>query len=343
MESDAGKENLDEKTSSLEEHVVNLKNHIEECEAKEQNLLAEIERLKRGENLEIESLREKFQLLEDRQNKLKEENESLNSNIDDYASQLLKSQEAVVVLKHQLVVLDEQLQDEQRRPAPPEADGECCQLKQREIEILNQQLEDLKRELAVYEEKLSDVSSENSVLSKNNKSLIHDLEEQRASFGQEKEALKQEIRTLNGKIRGKEMQLRDLTREFSPDADKTNSPRRIPSFRRQRSRSRSPLIGRGDISAKSPSMEIDGDVAAIEGGSGSAAEAFREKVIKEFESREAKLKKESADVIADLTAQVKSLEGKIELCQLKESSIMERVHELEAREKDLTDQLKNYR
>merc|ERR1719431_610273 len=42
-------------------------------------------------------------------------------------------------------------------------------------------------------------------------------------------------------------------------------------------------------------------------------------------------------------AQVKSLESKIELCQLKEMSIMERVHELETREKDLLDQLKNYR
>ena len=70
---------------------------------------------------------------------------------------------------------------------------------------------------------------------------------------------------------------------------------------------------------------------------------FREKIIKEFEVREAKLKKDSADVIADLTAQVKSLESKIELCQLKETSIMERVHELEVREKDLMDQLKNYR
>merc|ERR1719309_540733 len=81
-------------------------------------------------------------------------------------------------------------------------------------------------------------------------------------------------------------------------------------------------------------MEIDGAVAI---------DALREKVIKEFELREAKLKKESQDVIADLTAQVKSLESKIELCQLKETSIMERVHELEVREKDLMDQLKNYR
>merc|ERR1719462_621877 len=120
LESTGVKETPDERTKSLEEQVVNLKHHIEECEAKEQNLLAEIERLKRGENREIESLREKFQLLEDRQNKLKEENESLNSNIDDYASQLLKSQEAVVTLRHQLVVLDEQLKEEQKRPAAAE-------------------------------------------------------------------------------------------------------------------------------------------------------------------------------------------------------------------------------
>merc|ERR1712142_495796 len=121
LESSSNKEeNPDERTKSLEEQVVNLKHHIEECEAKEQNLLAEIEKLKRNENEEIESLKEQCQLLEDRQNKLKEENESLNSNIDDYASQLLKSQEAVVVLKHQLVVLDEQLKEEQRRPAAAE-------------------------------------------------------------------------------------------------------------------------------------------------------------------------------------------------------------------------------
>merc|ERR1719391_1981810 len=117
LESTGVKETPDERTKSLEEQVVNLKHHIEECEAKEQNLLAEIEKLKQNENEEIESLREKFQLLEDRQNKLKEENESLNSNIDDYASQLLKSQEAVVTLRHQLVVLDEQLKEEQKRPA----------------------------------------------------------------------------------------------------------------------------------------------------------------------------------------------------------------------------------
>merc|ERR1719462_575330 len=120
LESTGVKENPEDRTSSLEEQVVNLKHHIEECEAKEQNLLAEIERLKREENEEIESLKEQCQELEDRQNKLREENESLNSNIDDYASQLLKSQEAVVVLKHQLVVLDEQLKEEQRRPAAAE-------------------------------------------------------------------------------------------------------------------------------------------------------------------------------------------------------------------------------
>merc|ERR1719295_518687 len=120
LESNGRDSNPEERTRGLEEQVVNLKNHIEECEAKEQNLLTEIERLKREENTEIESLKEQCQLLEDRQNKLKEENESLNSNIDDYASQLLKSQEAVVVLKHQLVVLDEQLKEEQRRPAAAE-------------------------------------------------------------------------------------------------------------------------------------------------------------------------------------------------------------------------------
>ena len=339
MESSNGRENPDERTRSLEEQVVNLKNHIEECEAKEQNLLTEIERLKREENEEIESLKEQCQLLEDRQDKLREENESLNSNIDEYASQLLKSQEAVVVLKHQLVVLDEQLQEEQHRPAPPQ-DGACCEVKQKEIEVLSDQLEDLKKELAVYEEKLSDVSAENKVLSKNNEVLINEVAEQKTSFSQEKEALKQEIRSLNGRIRTKETQLRDLTREFSPDAEKTNSPRRVQSIRQTKSRSRSPLIGRGHSSAKSPSMEIDGEAATA---NNVAAESFKEKIIKEFEMREAKLMRESADAIIDLTAQVKSLEAKIELCQLKETSIMERVHELETREKDLMDQLKNYR
>merc|ERR1719391_1886060 len=76
LESTGVKETPDERTKSLEEQVVNLKHHIEECEAKEQNLLAEIERLKKKENEEIESLKEQCQLLEDRQNKLKEENES---------------------------------------------------------------------------------------------------------------------------------------------------------------------------------------------------------------------------------------------------------------------------
>merc|ERR1711915_200483 len=66
LESTAGEDKTaDERTKSLEEQVVNLKHHIEECEAKEQNLLAEIERLKQNENEEIESLKEQFQLLED--------------------------------------------------------------------------------------------------------------------------------------------------------------------------------------------------------------------------------------------------------------------------------------
>merc|ERR1712183_544661 len=64
LESSSNKEESEDRTSSWEEQVVNLKHHIEECEAKEQNLLAEIERLKREENEEIESLKEQCQELE---------------------------------------------------------------------------------------------------------------------------------------------------------------------------------------------------------------------------------------------------------------------------------------
>jgi len=346
--SNAENGNQEETTRRLTEQVVSLKNHIEECEATEQNLLAEIERLKRRDNEEIESLKEQCQLLETRQNKLKEENESLNNNIDDYANQLLKSQEAVGTLRRQLDNLDEELKDEHRRPMEEEGassdDKSNCakceendSAREEQISILMVQLDDLRKELAVYEEKLGDVRAENIVLSRNNEELIHTLDEEKITFGHERETLKQEIRFLHNRIRSKEDQLRDLTREFSPDCEKTtSSPRRGSSFRRQKSRSRSPIAGvvKSKLSSSTPEVETLGQLSI---------EVLREKVVKEFEEREANLKKESEEVIADLKAQVKSLESKIELCQLKEMSIMERVQELEVREKDLMDQLRNYR
>jgi len=331
----------DDVTKQYQKLVSDLQSHIEDCEAKEQNLLSEIERLKREDNEEIESLKNQCQQLEDRQMKLQEENESLNNNIDIYADQLSKSQHAVSNLKLQLVDLDVQLKKEQTHAAITDTleQHKCCEKSrstsiERDKTILEAQLSDMRKEMSVYEEKLHELRKENMSLNEDNKELTVSINEQKTTFEHEKETLKQEIHILHSRIRNKEDEIRDLTRELSPESEKANSLRRGTSFRRQKSRSRSPI--KKTIPSPQP-MEI------LEALEQLPVETIKEQLVREFEDRENQLRAESELALSDLGAQVKSLESKIELFRLKEISILERVQELEIREKDLVDQLKNYR